>query len=212
VRIAFRDPAKVACEEHHEEVRVGPSEESARDQVKRLAEFILKEVPGGPSRSEGAVDTIIRVVRHLQAWKNSGDHALEELQRLSAFLVENFGPQVRAGEEAVDSAIRLLRGYRCEVEVWRIGAEAKDGMSGPVLGGRIEQPKGRVISGGGALSEGYIEQLYQVFFGATWDGNLINKKHRDELAHEGLIARSRGWNFITGKGVEVLVQLGLVKA
>jgi len=37
--------------------------EPLKSQIKRLAEFIMKSVPGEPSRSEGAVDTAIRVMK-----------------------------------------------------------------------------------------------------------------------------------------------------
>ena len=37
--------------------------ESAEDQVRRLAEVIMDEIPGEPSQSQGAVDTAIRLLR-----------------------------------------------------------------------------------------------------------------------------------------------------
>ena len=40
--------------------------ESLESQVKRLAGFIIAEVPGEPSQSEGAIDTAIRIIRELQ--------------------------------------------------------------------------------------------------------------------------------------------------
>ena len=39
--------------------------ENALAQIDELATFILEEVPGEPSRSEGAVDTAIRLLRQL---------------------------------------------------------------------------------------------------------------------------------------------------
>jgi hypothetical protein len=36
-------------------------------EIKRLADFIMAEVPGEPSQSQGAVDTAIRVIRALTA-------------------------------------------------------------------------------------------------------------------------------------------------
>ena len=56
-----------------------------------------------------------------------------------------------------------------------------------------------------------IEQLKQLT-SCTWDGNLISKSYRDELVKAGLAARGYGWNWITGKGVEYLVNLGLLKS
>ena len=37
--------------------------ETAQQQIDRLARFIMEEVPGEPSQSEGAIDTAIRLIR-----------------------------------------------------------------------------------------------------------------------------------------------------
>jgi len=37
--------------------------ETAQQQIDRLARFIMEEVPGEPSQSQGAVDTAIRLLR-----------------------------------------------------------------------------------------------------------------------------------------------------
>lgn len=37
--------------------------ETLQSQVKRLAEFIMAEVPGEPSQNEGAIDCAIRIIR-----------------------------------------------------------------------------------------------------------------------------------------------------
>lgn len=37
--------------------------DEAQQQVERLADFIMAEVPGEPSQSQGAVDTAIRLLR-----------------------------------------------------------------------------------------------------------------------------------------------------
>jgi len=37
--------------------------ETLQSQIDRLARFIMEEVPGEPSQSEGAVDTAIRIMR-----------------------------------------------------------------------------------------------------------------------------------------------------
>ena len=42
------------------------NKESLRKQIDRLAFFILSSVPGEPSRSEGAVDCAIRIMREQQ--------------------------------------------------------------------------------------------------------------------------------------------------
>ena len=39
--------------------------ETSEQQVERLSAFILSEVPGEPSQSEGAVDTAMRLLREL---------------------------------------------------------------------------------------------------------------------------------------------------
>ena len=38
-------------------------------QITTLAQFIMDEVPGEPSENQGAVETIIRVVREQQQWE-----------------------------------------------------------------------------------------------------------------------------------------------
>ena len=43
-----------------------PTHESLKSQVSRLARFIMEEIPGEPSRSEGAVDTAIRIMQGLR--------------------------------------------------------------------------------------------------------------------------------------------------
>lgn len=60
-------------------------------------------------------------------------------------------------------------------------------------------------------SSGYTEQLLLLFKGATWDGDLIDKQARDELVKAGLADRKRGYNFITAKGIEYLLDLGIVR-
>lgn len=60
------------------------------------------------------------------------------------------------------------------------------------------------------LKNGYIEQLFLLFKGVTWDGDLISKAHRDELVKVGLAERVRGYNFITAKGIAYLLDLGIV--
>lgn len=43
----------------------GPDDQLATKQIEKLAQFIMDEVPGEPSQSEGAVDTAIRLLRGL---------------------------------------------------------------------------------------------------------------------------------------------------
>lgn len=49
-------------EYYFEVTEVKPRSESQR-QIDRLAEFIMNEVPGEPSMSQGAVETAIRLIR-----------------------------------------------------------------------------------------------------------------------------------------------------
>ena len=62
--------------------------ETLESQVKRLADVIMAEIPGEPSRSEGAVDTAIRLLRQAlpeaaklksvrHQWKNFTGHKPE---------------------------------------------------------------------------------------------------------------------------------------
>ena len=48
------------------------------------------------------------------------------------------------------------------------------------------------------------EQLLQIFYGVTWDGDLISKADTRELREQGLVSRKNGWNFITREGVQEL--------
>lgn len=62
--------------------------ESAEDQIKRLADFIMENVPGEPSESEGAVDTAIRLLARYtsqpEPLRALGDLAPEESERFAA--------------------------------------------------------------------------------------------------------------------------------
>lgn len=55
-----------------------------------------------------------------------------------------------------------------------------------------------------------VEQLLQIFNGATWDGNLISKRIRDKLVDDGLVKQIKGWNIITSKGASYLIDLNFV--
>ena len=61
------------------------------------------------------------------------------------------------------------------------------------------------------MTSGCTEQLLLLFKGVTWDGDLIDKQARDELVKAELADRKRGYNFITGKSIEYLLDLGIVK-
>jgi len=57
----------------------------------------------------------------------------------------------------------------------------------------------------------YIEQLFQIFNGAVWDGDLISKSHREKLVRDGLVQQVLGWNIITGAGALWVIQSGWIK-
>ena len=59
--------------------------------------------------------------------------------------------------------------------------------------------------------ENVLEQLRQIFNGATWDGDLISKRLRDRLVEDGLVERVKGWNIITTMGASYLIDLNLVQ-
>ena len=46
----------------------------------------------------------------------------------------------------------------------------------------------------------------------TWDGNLISKSARDKLIRGDLVTRVHGWNFLTPRGVEICIALGLLRS
>ncbi|MCP5018894.1 MAG: hypothetical protein GY938_27000 [Ketobacter sp.] len=58
----------------------------------------------------------------------------------------------------------------------------------------------------------YEEQLLQLFYGVTWDGDLINKTERTNAVKAGHAVKSWGWNIITQEGVKFLVDTGAVVA
>lgn len=60
------------------------------------------------------------------------------------------------------------------------------------------------------MNKGKLEQLKQLTK-ATWDGDLICKRYRDELIECGYAFECRGFNMIAYKGIEVLVNLGILK-
>jgi hypothetical protein len=59
--------------------------------------------------------------------------------------------------------------------------------------------------------ESVLEQLRQIFGGATWDGDLISKRMRDRLVKEKMVEQVKGWNIITAKGALYLIDLNLVQ-
>jgi len=61
------------------------------------------------------------------------------------------------------------------------------------------------------MPDNNIEQLMQIFNGATWHGDLISKEGRDQLVKADLVDQIMGYNFITAKGVMCVLDLGLVR-
>ena len=55
-----------------------------------------------------------------------------------------------------------------------------------------------------------LEQLIQLSKGVVWDGDLLSKYLRDELVGLGLAERINGWNLITAKGVQFLINSGIL--
>ena len=60
------------------------------------------------------------------------------------------------------------------------------------------------------MNTGNLEQLIHLTK-ATFDGDLISKTGRDELHKAELVERCQGWNFITAKGIQLLVDLGILR-
>ena len=58
----------------------------------------------------------------------------------------------------------------------------------------------------------YEECLLQLFYGVTWDGDLISKRHRSEAVKNGHASQVHGWNFITESGVVFLHESEAVRA
>lgn len=61
------------------------------------------------------------------------------------------------------------------------------------------------------MSKNRTEQLLLLFRGVTWDGDLISKSDRSFLVKAGLAEQIRGYNLITPKGVQYLLDLGIVR-
>ena len=58
-----------------------------------------------------------------------------------------------------------------------------------------------------------IRQLLQIFEkGAVSDDHLISKGHSAKLAESGLVDRVHGYNIITAKGIECILELDLIDA
>lgn len=58
----------------------------------------------------------------------------------------------------------------------------------------------------------YEECLLQLFYGVTWDGDLIGSGYNLEAVQKGHAKKIEGgWNMITEKGVLFLIESGAVR-
>ena len=63
-------PGEVYCKGHRQVVKIlvayaAQQTAALSDQIGRLADFIMREIPGEPSQSQGAVDTAIRLLKQI---------------------------------------------------------------------------------------------------------------------------------------------------
>lgn len=93
------------------------SNETLKSQIDRLARFIMAEVPGEPSESEGAVDTAIRVIRKTLKTPNEKDREfiMQLIGEMSVSLwydPNTMKPEVSVGnfdsERAIEYGERIL--------------------------------------------------------------------------------------------------------
>jgi len=57
----------------------------------------------------------------------------------------------------------------------------------------------------------YDECLLQLFYGVTWDGDLLNKYDTREARKRNHANRVNGFNYLTRKGINYLIKKGLVR-
>jgi hypothetical protein len=85
----------------------GDSPRTAEEQIEQLARFIMAEVPGEPSQSEGAVDTAIRIMRKQRDF--SAGRAVEEVLREPYVAAADRAGWTRAREEGIEEMKMLIR-------------------------------------------------------------------------------------------------------
>jgi hypothetical protein len=133
VRRTCRDPFHTETAEGSEMMR-----ETSQQQVDRLAKFIMEEVPGEPSHSEGAVDTAIRIIRH----------ALD-LQQRDAELVSHIETVLRPEMSYINKAMyddvlaerdRLFQ----EIKAWE--RKAMEGVAARAERDRLIQALQRILT------------------------------------------------------------------
>ena len=74
------------------------------DQIDRLAKFIMAEIPGEPSQSQGAVDTAIRIMADL----NSRLAAAEQADREADSIIAADVVTIRQLQQAVEEAREII--------------------------------------------------------------------------------------------------------
>lgn len=57
-----------------------------------------------------------------------------------------------------------------------------------------------------------VQQLEQLASKPICDGDILSKSARDKLCKFGYVDRTYGWNFLTKKGIETCIDLGLLRS
>lgn len=93
---------------------------SAKQELDRLADFILEHVPGEPSRNEGAVDCAIRILRRTlaveaqRAMQRRDEEANREaVKKLALYIRREYADEVAQGlhsgmKDVADAAIHYM--------------------------------------------------------------------------------------------------------
>lgn len=78
-----------------------------RTQIDELANFIMREIPGEPSRSEGAVDVAIRLLRNSPHHKDAKASAATSLQEAEGRKADQTNAEIRFKQIREDLAVAL---------------------------------------------------------------------------------------------------------
>ena len=89
-----------------------PRSEVQASQVDRLGRFILEHIPGEPSQSEGAIDTVLRLLGERAAWLATAQEAVELLR------AHHEAWERGDDGDALDAPTRAVLA-RAEVQAWR---------------------------------------------------------------------------------------------
>lgn len=96
------DPASVddwTNDQRREEATAAIAAMSEREQINKLAEFIMHKVPGEPSKDEGAVDCAIRIIARLREREGALREALKT--------IEDYVVQAIEAEPPLDAIVAL---------------------------------------------------------------------------------------------------------